>query len=246
MKFVTDSLPVNDILKKNVLVSCDHGLMIVNRFDCNQNKDGQGQWILDHGNVGTVEAHLTFENIKIADPVILDVGANIGTYATWIAKAYPKAKIYCFEPQRIVFQMLCGNLAINNIENVYAYNYAFGNKNSIIEFNEPDYGSLNNFGSFSLIQKSVNTTANKYQVDLYTLDNFVKKYNLSQVDFIKIDCEGMDLQILEGALNVIKEFKPNILIEYKTDWSDLKDDIIVFLNQFKYEYLIEDRNILAR
>ena len=47
---------LGDKVHRNVLLSCDHGLMIVNRFDCNQEQVGHGQWLLDHGNTSTIEA----------------------------------------------------------------------------------------------------------------------------------------------------------------------------------------------
>ena len=60
---------------------------------------------------------------------ILDIGANIGTFTTWLSKAFPNGKIYSFEPQRAVFQMLSGNVAINNLYNVYTHNIALGEEN---------------------------------------------------------------------------------------------------------------------
>lgn len=244
--FTTNTLTIGDSPKRNVLVACDHGIMIVNRFDSNDKGVGQGQWIMDHGNASTVEAFHTIELLKSTTPIIFDIGANIGTYATWVAKKYPFGKIYCFEPQRLVFQMLCGNLALNNFDNVYAYNYGLSDSNNIIEISEPNYNILNNFGSFSLVDNSITRTDNTYQVQLYTLDNFISMYKIPNVDFLKIDCEGMDYNVLVGATNTIKKFKPKILIEYKTDWSDDKDKIITFLNQFNYDYIFQERNIIAR
>ena len=110
---------IDDKVRRNVLVQTDHGIMIVNRFDCNQEKVGQGQWLLDHGSVGSVEAwHCIRVLGHIANPVIIDIGANIGNFTTWMAKAYPQGRIYAIEPQRPVFQILTGNMAINNFYNI--------------------------------------------------------------------------------------------------------------------------------
>lgn len=244
--FTTNTITINDSKKRNVLVACDHGLMIVNRFDTNEKGVGQGQWILDHGNASTVEAFNTYESINKPNPIIFDIGANIGTYSTWLAKMYPQGKIYCFEPQRLVFQILCGNLALNNIDNVYAYNYGLADSDNLIEISEPDYNKPDNFGSYSLIDNKMSSTQNKCKVNIYKLDNFVSKYNIPYIDFLKIDCEGMDFAVLLGSVETIRKFKPIILIEYKTDWSDDKDKIINFLQQYNYEYTFDERNILAR
>ena len=126
---------------QNVLVSSDHGMMIVNRFDRGPDEVSVGSHILDHGNNNTVEADTAIKVLANVDnPIIFDVGANIGTFATWVAM-WTKTKngrVYCFEPQRQVFQMLCGNMALNNITNVYAYEIALGRQNKMIEMPEVD------------------------------------------------------------------------------------------------------------
>ncbi len=119
---------VKDKVRPNVLVTTDHGPMIVNRFDNNPNT-GIGGFLMKHGNNNTVEANFTFSVLEdVKNPVVIDVGANIGTYATWIAKwlEVVEGKIYCFEPQRPIFQVLCGNFAINNLFNAHAYEMAVG------------------------------------------------------------------------------------------------------------------------
>ena len=80
---------IGDKPRRNVLVSTDHGLMIVNRFDCNHEQVGHGQWLLDHGNVSTIEASYCYGAIQdIQNPVIFDIGANIGTITTWMANSF--------------------------------------------------------------------------------------------------------------------------------------------------------------
>lgn len=239
-KFTTDALFVENKQRKNILVNTDHGLMIVNRFDYDSKKDGQGAWLLDHGNVCTVEASYVFKNINITNPIVFDIGANIGTFATWVAKGYPLGQTYCFEPQRQIFQILCGNIAINNITNVFTYNCAIGDKTTTIEINELDYNIPNNFGSFSLLEKYPNYN-NSYVLDQYALDDFIVKYKISKVDFIKIDCEGMDLKVLLGANNILNNFKPFILVEYFDDRRNQLNEIIGYLEKFKYKLIVLDK-----
>lgn len=238
-----------DKINRNVLVSCDHGLMIVNRFDCNHEQVGQGQWLLDHGNVSTPELYTTIESIKhIKEPVVFDVGANIGTYLTLVAKVLPSAKIYCFEPQRPIYQILCGNIAINNLYNCYAYNAAIGSANEIIELDEPDYNTRFNYGAYSLIEnRNLPLTNNKVRVDMYTLDWFVEKYKIEKVDFVKIDVEGMELAVLNGMPQIIKRFNPILYIEhsqYAGGANSVADKFIDFLGR-RYQYKIDGNNLLA-
>jgi FkbM family methyltransferase len=238
---------IGDKVHRNVLLPCDHGLMIVNRFDCNENQVGHGQWLLDHGNTTTVEASICLNALKNkSDPVIFDIGANIGTFTTWMAKFYPKGKIYAFEPQRIVFQMLCGNMSINNHDNVYAMNMGLGDENTTIEFFEPDYTQKVDYGTFSLVEKVIDKTTNNLSVvDISTLDSFMSKHKIEKVDLLKIDVEGMDIQVLRGAKETIQRCKPAIFIEHSDNRKSVMQEIEKELDQYKYCYEVHGNNVLA-
>ena len=209
---------IGDSIRRNVLVSCDHGLFVVNRFD--HTHVSVGGFLLDHGNNNTVEADLTIKALEeVNEPVIFDIGANIGTYSSWIARwsAAKNGKVYSFEPQRQVFQMLCANMSINNIFNVYAFEKGLGLKKQKIQIDEVDYNLTGSFGSFSLNKQNppeYKTTNKKQTISIDTLDNFVKENKINKIDFIKIDAEGMDIDVINGGINTIKKFKPKLLVEY--------------------------------
>lgn len=238
---------IGDKVHRNVLLSCDHGLMIVNRFDCNHENVGHGQWLLDHGNASTIEAANCFAAIKdLNEPIIFDIGANIGTFTTWIAKAFPNGKVYAFEPQRAVFQILSGNAAINNLYNVYTYNIGLGKVNTKIEFEEPNYFSNNDFGMFSLVEKMVTESRDKIVVQINTLDWFLEYYNVPKVHLLKIDVEGMDLDVLIGGTNTIKKHLPVIFIEHCDNRKTILEDIKKFLDQFDYGYTVIGNNVMCK
>jgi FkbM family methyltransferase len=239
---------IGDKVYRNVLLSCDHGLMIVNRFDCNHEKVGHGQWLLDHGNTSTIESFNCYESIKdLSEPVIFDIGANIGTFTTWMAKAFPRGTIYSFEPQRSVFQMLCGNAAINNLYNVYTHNIGLGKENTKIEFEEPDYFEKNDFGTFSLVEPVISqTTKNKIVVQINTLDWFIDYYSIPKVHLLKIDVEGMDMDVLIGATKTIQKHFPVIFIEHCDNRKTIINDIKKFLDQFEYDYIVVGNNLLCK
>lgn len=239
---------IGDKVHRNVLLSCDHGLMIVNRFDCNHEQVGHGQWLLDHGNTSTIEAANCYSLLKeLPEPIIFDIGANIGTFTTWMAKAFPNGKIYSFEPQRAVFQMLSGNAAINNLYNVYTYNMALGKENAKIEFEEPNYFEKNDYGTFSLVENIIQQrTKNLITVEIKTLDTFLEYYNIPKVDLLKIDVEGMDLDVLIGGHKTIKKYLPIIFIEHSDNRKSILEEIKEFLNNFDYGYTILGNNVLCR
>lgn len=230
----------------NVLVSCDHGLFVVNRFDGDSNTyAGQGEWLLYHGNSCIIEAAIVDNNITKDDPVIFDIGSNIGSFTSLMCKRYPNGIIYAFEPQRLIFQMACGNMALNNFNNVYLYNIGLGKENKSIEIHEPDYSKRRDYGTFSLVNDmKFDTSKFTSVIDVVTLDWFVEKYGINVIDFLKIDAEGMDIDVLIGARRAINKFKPTILVEHINPSGSLYDELVNELNG--YSLLEVNNNILAK
>lgn len=239
---------VGDKRSRNVLVSTDHGTMIVNRFDGINDEIGHGRFLLDHGNASTIEANECMQALKdIKQPRIFDIGANIGTFATWLARAFPNGRVYCFEPQRAVFQQLAGNAAINNLYNVYTYNIGLGAEDTWTTFREPSYFDSYDYGMFTLNKETyVPRGEDTYTVEIKTLDTFVAQHNIDRVDLLKIDVEGMDVEVLQGARAIIKQFRPAIFIEYTNGIESIKDRVLEELDLYGYEHQIVGNNILAR
>lgn len=237
---------ISDKKSTNVLVSSDHGLMIVNRFDGDQNANGHGAWLLDHGNGCVPEAFRSFEILKERpNPVIFDVGANIGCFTTLLARVLPNSTIHAFEPQRHVFQMLSGNIAINNFYNVHTINCAVSNYNGTLDIEEPDPMQPCDFGTYSLVHQNTYTPSGRKRVcDVITLDKYVEKHNIERVDFIKIDVEGMDIDVLEGARKIIEAHKPTLFVEHITPYTSIKEQLqsIDFLQKYTFHY--DERNVL--
>jgi FkbM family methyltransferase len=136
---------------------------------------------------------------------ILDVGANIGLLTLPFARLVrPGGRVIAFEPQRIIYQMLCGNLALNAIDNVVAHNWAVGCQAGSITVPLIDYSLPGNFGGIS-----VGTSAAGETVPLVTIDSLA----LPKCDLIKIDVEGMELDVLKGASNTLQRFRPRLYVE---------------------------------
>ena len=133
--------------------------------------------------------------------VVLDVGAYIGTHSILFSTL--AEKVYAFEPQKLVGECLKKTISENDIQNISLYNIALHSKNGHQEF------GTNNDGDASILQYRKKVFNENYFVRTKLLDNF----NFSQVDFIKIDAEGSEFDILEGAEQTINEFRPVIVIE---------------------------------
>ena len=245
--FNTDVFNVNNKAARNVLVSTDQGLMIVNRFDFDQHEVGHSRWLLDHGNCNTLEVNDCYQAIRhITTPVVFDVGANIGTISIWLSKILKLGHIYSFEPQRQIFYQLAGNIALNNLYNIDVFNYAVGSTEGMITVNEPNYFSNYDFGTFSFIEEKIPCTNKKLTVPCITLDNFVKYYNVPKVDLLKIDVEGMDLEVLKGSMNILENFSPVIYIEHFDNRVSQLEEIQSFLSTYNYSFDIRKNNLLCQ
>lgn len=204
-----------------------YGQIIVNRNDINQTEA-----LVRHGGAfDHMEVDLLANLIRKypEHQTILDIGANFGMHSLAFAKAVgPQGKIHAFEPQRIIFNMLAGSVALNALSNVYCYNMAVGDKEGAIEIPQFDYSKPLNFGGIEfgpeqreqLDQQREHKPECIETVPLTTIDRFA----FEKVGLMKIDVEGMEMQALEGALNTIKRCRPVIYIEFfKVDATILRE-----------------------
>lgn len=134
--------------------------------------------------------------------VILDIGTNIGNHAIFFAKECQAAKVYCFEPTKKTFGILKRNIQINHLEDVLdAKNIALGDQDTkadVICVDEKNCGG-----------NRVNKNSDG-EVEMEMLDHISIP---EKIDFIKIDVEGFEYEVLAGGTAVIAEHKPLIYVE---------------------------------
>lgn len=140
------------------------------------------------------------------DKIFLDIGAHCGTYAITLAKYTQKT--YAFEPQPQTYYALCGGVALSNIRNIECIQCGLGNESQVgkqklgIVSLDGGGSSLHQFGTLGSVA-----------VDVKTLDSF----NIRNIGFIKIDVEDNERQVLEGAVETLRECNyPPILFESNT------------------------------
>lgn len=152
--------------------------------------------------------------------VVVDAGANIGLVSIPIAQEI-RAKggvVHAFEVQRMMFYALCGSAALNDLDNLYVYNKGLGDLEGQVNVGLPDYGIPQDFGLFSLSNAA--SDGPRENVAVTTIDAL----GLPRLDFLKIDVEGMELEVLHGARNTIRAFAPWCWVEYwKVDINRIKD-----------------------
>lgn len=136
--------------------------------------------------------------------IIFDVGAHIGLHSVFMSqKIGCKGKIYAFEPVLKTYWELKETIALNKCDNIIPINSALFDsigKKSMHIFQE-DNSEWNSFGIPATEEdKPIKTQ----QVDTTTLEEFVKEKNISCIDFIKIDAEGTEKNVLNGAVELLK------------------------------------------
>lgn len=156
---------------------------------------------------------------------LYDIGANIGTHTVALAQHFGGSiRIRSFEAQRQIYYMLCGNVALNGLDNVICQHAAVSNQDfGTIPILLPDYQAQNNFGGFELLQPCHSDNADMIKKDFeYVKTTTIDHYN-EAVDFIKLDVEGMEHLVLDGGAETIKIHRPVCFFEvFKTDVSAVK------------------------
>jgi FkbM family methyltransferase len=185
----------------------------------------------DQGISGVIKAHQAYEpNLQVISSaiinnnygdLILDIGANLGSYSIPLANKFSQKKFVLFEPQRIIFYQLCGNIFLNSLNNINALNMGLGRANDTYEATVSDYLNDHNIGAYSLseeIQKNLRgpNLGSKEIISISKLDNF----NYSEICLIKIDVEGMELDVLYGGVGTLfrNNYPPIIYEAWDFDW----------------------------
>jgi len=143
---------------------------------------------------------------------IIDIGAHIGYYTIpFSLKVGENGIVVAFEPNSDIRAQLQNNLDQNNPRNVIVVPYAVSNKNSVTDF----YVAQKNRGGYSSLKKNKDyEPAKKIRVETKKLDDVLDSLGISEVDVIKIDVEGAEKLVFEGAKRLLtRKRKPIILFE---------------------------------
>ena len=157
---------------------------------------------------------------------VVEAGANIGAHTIMLARRCAPGLLYAFEPQQRVFQLLCANLVINQIDNVRAFPDGAGEATGSAFIPPVDYGSQRNFGNVAL-QASAPADGGE-MIRLTPIDAL----NLEKCDFLKVDVEGWELAVLRGARETLLRCRPMIHVE--NDRADQQAALIGLLDELGY------------
>jgi len=163
----------------------------------------------------------------INDAVIFDIGANFGYLSlVWTQTISQSGKVIAFEPSKNVFNSLSKSIQLNDLKPIVTVeNLALGNQCKQIEL------YLNNTTSNVL---KLDESQRKQMVQMLRLDDYIAEKKIKRCDLIKIDVDGIEMDILKGSLETLKQLKPLLIVETNNDV-----EIIDFFTNNNYTVLDE-------
>ena len=167
------------------------------------------------------------------DSIALDIGANLGSHT--VGMSLLCGEVYAFEPQKKIFNLLKKTIEYNSLDNVKLYNNVVSNHNDEVDFKNTGCGKGGEMKYRQLLKGEITKER------CLTIDSL----NLPVCDIIKIDVEGGEFNVLEGAIETIYRCKPVIILEtWKTKRNMLK--LVKFTTDFNYsfKYISSDNYLL--
>lgn len=177
--------------------------------------------------------------------IVLDIGVNFGETLLNFAKLTGEnGKVYGFEPMPAIYKKCLNNVSLNSFKNIALENFALSDTNEILVVNDP----LNGNSGGTYVSKLSSDNANQITINSVTLDAYVLQNGINHIDFIKIDVEGYETNVVKGAIETIKKFKPFIYVEVCDE--NLKRagsssmELITLLKNLNYTFKKSDNDLL--
>lgn len=204
----------------NRLKQCRYGTMLYNANDMYLGRSLELYGEFSEGEVGL------FRQIVRPGDVVFDVGANIGAHTVFLARAVGlKGAVFAFEPQRLMFQTLCANVALNSLPNVYCFNSAVAEAPGSINVPTLNPWMTSNFGGLGLREQQLGGDP----VPVVRLDSV----QVRACRMLKVDVEGMELEAIKGAGGLIERFGPVLYVE--NDRKDKSAELIRYIQSLGYD-----------
>lgn len=186
---------------------------------------------------GDYESYLKTHYKQLIKPgdYVIDVGANIGFHSMYFAElAGQDGKVFAFEPIQQNYRALISNLDLNHFKQVIPEQIALANENKEIEIHiDP---TITNPGAYNLLSKGIKNT----RIICKKGDEFLKDRGIDKINFIKIDVEGYEHEVLKGLKNTIVRERPVIIFEYDRNYqlkmNSSAAEIFEFFKDLNYEF----------
>ena len=206
---------------------------IIKLFEIITHPNGGLNYVLKKGSsISSFILNKALSNYHIKPETIIDVGANIGQFALASNRFFKNALIYSFEPLPDAFNVLLKN--IKNIKNISAFNFALGNSNGTLEFYQNEYSHSSSALPISDDHKKhfpKTTNTKQIIVPLKKLDEFVESIQFVRPSLLKLDVQGYEKQVLEGAIENMKHID---YLLFETSFVQLYKNELLFNDMHEY------------
>ncbi|MGC1304165.1 MAG: FkbM family methyltransferase [Caulobacteraceae bacterium] len=185
------------------------------------------------------ELEQLFKPFVPEDAVVMDVGAHAGQFTKLFARMARTGKVYAVEPSLYARSILRPALAWNRIRNVRVLPMGLSDAPGAAVLYTPltPRGSLG-YGRAHLRDGPQGDAHMVQTTALQTLDAMVEREGIGRLDFIKVDVEGWEVQVIKGGLDTIARFKPALFLEVSAEWltrgRHTPDDLWALLQPFGY------------
>ncbi len=178
---------------------------------------------------------------------VIDIGCHKGAYLYWMQKKVTTTgQVFAFEPQPILANYLKNCIGLFGYKNITIENMGLSNTNGTLDLFIPVGSKKTSPGATFNTDKPVNEKCDSVSIAVTTLDNYCGAKNI-QPQFLKIDVEGYELEVLTGAENTLRKHKPNILFECEARHTSEDKMMATFnyLKQIGYKgYFISKNEVL--
>ncbi len=175
---------------------------------------------------------------------VIDVGAHIGKYTIIASKMVgPNGKVIAIEAHPGNYEILKKNIALNKLSNVIALNYAVHSRKTVVKLYEPGQEKGATIYNTIMADRTTSNDQNYIEVKADTLDSLLSENGIKEINWIKIDVEGAEYEVLTGASTILSNSKDNAcLIEVHNLGHQNKnfyDQIIQYLGSKNYQIVFE-------
>ena len=194
---------------------------------------GKGDFLPGH------EGHIVGRFTPKEGDVVIDIGAHIGRYTiTSSIQVGNTGRIVAIEADPDNFELLKRNIALNNLSNVLPLNYAVFSTRTRIKLYEQSASAKYN----SVMLTRAAKTKNYVEVKADTLDSILKQNGINQVNWIKIDVEGAEFEVLKGSTETLSGENISLLVEiHNIEDPNHYHNIVNFLKHRNFEMTFEQR-----
>jgi FkbM family methyltransferase len=172
--------------------------------------------------------------------LVIDLGANEGYYTLKLKQNNPKCKVIVVEPNPLAFEVLEKNIKSNKLSDIILVNKAVCSKNGKIIFKIVENVSAIGGKDLGIMNRPwlKEEMIKKVKVDCITLNKLLKNYKIDELDILKLDVEGMELEILKSSKNLLNKIH-KIVVEWHS--KEIRDGLKKYLKEHGFKLVFEEK-----